>query len=85
MRHAESAVWLSQMLMLLVLPVGSNQSNLALALDILALISMRLTLLGFCCLTSQFMKNCFSIASGYVYFFKMWDDAPTSFKLSYFL
>lgn len=63
-RHAESAVAeLTQMLMLLVLPVGSNQSNLALPLDILALISRRLTLLGFCCLSSYFCgKNFFSIA-----------------------
>lgn len=39
-RHAEFAVAEPpQMLTLLVLPVGSSQSNLALALDILALIS----------------------------------------------
>lgn len=50
-RHAESAV-AEQMLMLSGLPVGSNQSHLALGLDILALIGKRLTLLGICCLSS---------------------------------
>ena len=46
---------LSQMLLLLVLPVGSDHSDLAPTPDILALIGGRLTSLGFCCLSLLFV------------------------------
>lgn len=55
---------LSQMLMLLVLPVGSDHSDLAPALDILALIGGRLTSLGVLLSESVvclFVRNRFSV------------------------
>jgi len=85
MRHESAVAEPPQMLMLLILPMGSNQNNLA--LDLLALMSERLTLLGFskivvCGIWSSFIASeCMSTYSElggggvflfFPYFFDTW-------------